>query len=188
MKLRIISGELRRRFLQVPDSLDFRPTLERVRQPLADSLMPRTRGARVVDLCAGSGAFGFEMLSRGAAFVSFVEANRSLARLIDQHARSFGMTQRCEVFCGEVSRFINALPQPFDIVFYDPPYDDPTIAATVRQIVSIMAPGAIFLFQRDSAIAGAADLLSPQDYTVVTRSWGRTLVDYISAGGQSPLP
>ncbi|MBN2188552.1 MAG: RsmD family RNA methyltransferase, partial [Chitinispirillaceae bacterium] len=83
MRLRIIAGVLRGRILQCPGrQLAFRPTLERTRTAMADMLQPRIGGSITADLCAGSGAFGFEMLSRGAARVDFIENDRRAAELI----------------------------------------------------------------------------------------------------------
>ena len=78
-RVRIIGGEWKRRLVQF-ESLDgLRPTPDRVRETLFNWLMWELPNARVLDLCAGSGALGIEALSRGAAFCTFVEPQRKQA-------------------------------------------------------------------------------------------------------------
>jgi 16S rRNA (guanine966-N2)-methyltransferase len=179
MKLRIIAGELRHRFIQVPDTIRFRPTLERVRQSVAESVKPLILGARIVDLCAGSGAFGFEMLSRGAQCVYFVEQNRILSGCIDKHAHLFKVEQRCRIRCGDMRRFLTGSEETFDIIFYDPPYDDPGFAEVLPACVRLLAEGGIMLFQREKESPSAAQGIDTALFSVETRTYGRTMVDFI---------
>jgi 16S rRNA (guanine966-N2)-methyltransferase len=179
MKLRIIAGELRHRLIQVPDTVRFRPTLERVRQSVAESVKPLIPGARVVDLCSGSGAFGFEMLSRGAARVYFVEQNRILADCIVRHARLFKVEERCRVRCGDMRRFLASSDKGFDIVFYDPPYDDPALTEILPACVGLLADEGIMLYQREKESPGAAVSIDAAAFRVETRVYGRTMVDFI---------
>ena len=78
-EVRIIGGQWRGRKLRFPDRPDLRPTLGRVRETLFNWLAPDIHGAHCLDLYAGSGALGFEALSRGAAEVTFVERDRKAA-------------------------------------------------------------------------------------------------------------
>src|SRR5216684_3591187 len=71
--MRIIAGKYRGRKLKSPPSLETRPTSDRLRETLFNVLAPRIKGARFLDLCAGSGAVGIEALSRGAAQATFVD-------------------------------------------------------------------------------------------------------------------
>src|SRR5882762_594452 len=81
--MRIIAGKYRGRTLKSPTSLETRPTSDRLRETLFNILAPRIKGARFLDLCAGSGAVGIEALSRGAAQVSFVAQSRKMCALIE---------------------------------------------------------------------------------------------------------
>jgi 16S rRNA (guanine966-N2)-methyltransferase len=186
MKLRIIAGELRHRFIQIPDSFHCRPTLERVRQSVAESIKHRIPDAVVVDLCAGSGAFGFEMVSRGAKQVFFVEQNRLLARAIEEHAAKFGVSQRCRVVCGDFRRFVAAAGRAYDIIFYDPPYNDEGFAASVPGCAALLTARGLCLFQREKASSSSDALLDTAAYTVATRTYGRTLIDFISRVSPDP--
>lgn len=122
--LRIIGGQWRSRTLEFPDVEGLRPTPDRVRETLFNWLAPVITGARCLDLFAGSGALGFEALSRGAAEVVMVERDARAARALHENiaklqARGAQVVERDT---------LNYLSQgrgdhlPFDIIFIDPPY------------------------------------------------------------------
>ncbi|HET8791461.1 MAG TPA: 16S rRNA (guanine(966)-N(2))-methyltransferase RsmD [Modicisalibacter sp.] len=119
-KLRIIGGQFRRRQLTVPDSPGLRPTPDRVRETLFNWLAFELAGRQVLDLFAGTGALGFEALSRGAATAHFVEAEPSVARVIEANLSTLGATGW--VTARDVGSFLSAAATPFDIVFLDPPF------------------------------------------------------------------
>ena len=85
-EVRIIGGQWRGRKLTFPNRQDLRPTLGRVRETLFNWLAPHVQGSRCLDLYAGSGALGFEALSRGAAEVTFVERDRKAAAALKGNA------------------------------------------------------------------------------------------------------
>lgn len=118
--IRIIGGELKRSRIEVPDEAGLRPTPARLRETLFNWLAPRLRGARVLDLCAGSGALGFEALSRGAAHSHFNEPNPRLAAGLLATATRLKLADRVTI-TREDARTL-AVAAPFDIVFVDPPY------------------------------------------------------------------
>src|SRR5258707_5388756 len=80
--MRVIAGKYRGRKLKSPPSLKTRPTSDRLRETLFNIIAPRIEGARLLDLCAGSGAVGIEALSRGAKHVTFVDRSRKMCSLI----------------------------------------------------------------------------------------------------------
>jgi 16S rRNA (guanine966-N2)-methyltransferase len=120
-RIRIIGGHLRNSRLNVPDLPGLRPTPERVRETLFNWLTPTMAGVRALDLCAGTGALGIEALSRGAQAVQFVEPDASAAGALR------GNLSRLKAHGGEVAgvdavRFLQRAPQPFGLVFLDPPF------------------------------------------------------------------
>ncbi len=90
--MRIIAGEFRRRLLRTPEGYDkTRPLPDRVKESLFGLLRGHCEGARVLDCFAGSGAFGLEMISRGAAQVVMVERDRAVARILQANIDTLGV-------------------------------------------------------------------------------------------------
>ena len=84
-------------------------------------------GSRVLDLYAGTGALGLEALSRGVAWVDFVEHRRALCNLIRSSLASIGSAEKAQVYCTKVERIVDNLPGDYDLVFMDPPYKSQVI-------------------------------------------------------------
>jgi 16S rRNA (guanine966-N2)-methyltransferase len=132
-ELRIIAGLWRGRRWRFPAGPDIRPTPDRVRETLFNWLAPHVRGARVLDLFAGSGALGLEALSRGAAHASFVDADAKAVMALRERCTEWSAASReagTPVGSAEFHR-ADALASlatppgrtaPFDIVFLDPPF------------------------------------------------------------------
>jgi 16S rRNA (guanine966-N2)-methyltransferase len=120
-EVRIIGGAWRGRRLPVPAGTQVRPTGDRVRETLFNWLAPVIDGMRCLDLFAGTGALGLEALSRGAAEVWFVERDPLAARRIDESLRRLG-SGAGRVITADALRFLAGAPQPFDLVFLDPPF------------------------------------------------------------------
>ena len=95
--VRIIAGKYRGRKLKSPPSLETRPTSDRLRETLFNVLAPRIKGARFLDLCAGSGAVGIESLSRAAAHATFVDQSRRMCALIEANLKALGVGEADDV-------------------------------------------------------------------------------------------
>lgn len=120
-RIRIIGGQLRNSRLDVPDLPGLRPTAERVRETLFNWLAPVIAGVRGLDLCAGTGALGIEALSRGALGMQFVERDaRAAQALRDNLARLKVSSGR--VTAADALAFLQGKPQPYGLVFLDPPF------------------------------------------------------------------
>jgi 16S rRNA (guanine(966)-N(2))-methyltransferase RsmD len=125
--MRVIAGKYRGRNLKSPPSLEVRPTSDRLRETLFNVIAPRIDEVRFLDLCAGSGAVGIEALSRGAAAVTFVDRSRKMCALVEANLDLCKVPEdETEVVQAEASDFLNrsvsASSDPWDIVFFDPPY------------------------------------------------------------------
>ncbi|MBN1794721.1 MAG: 16S rRNA (guanine(966)-N(2))-methyltransferase RsmD [Candidatus Omnitrophica bacterium] len=123
--MRISSGIYKGRQIKVPPGI--RPTAERVRSAIFDILGNRVGDAALLELCAGSGAVGFEALSRGAKRVVFVDKSRQCARVITLNARTLDVSlgDRVSVVCADAAQAIQRLGSQgarFDLLFIDPPY------------------------------------------------------------------
>jgi 16S rRNA (guanine966-N2)-methyltransferase len=135
--LRIIAGKYRGRNLKSPPSLQVRPTSDRLRETLFNVIAPKIEVARFLDLCAGSGAVGIEALSRGADRVTFVDRSRKMCGLIEANLDLCQIPEdKTRVVQSEAAAFLRQsltskvrkssrkeqLQNPWDIVFFDPPY------------------------------------------------------------------
>ena len=165
--MRIIAGTLKGRRLEPPDWPGLRPTSDKLRETLFNVLGPRVVDARVLDGFAGTGAVGIEALSRGAAHVTFVEADGRATRLIERNLQHCRITDRYTIIR---VRFTAAARQlaggTFDIVWLDPPYaaDDP--AGTLGAAASLVRSDGLVILEharRDPAPAGTAPLAKVRD-------------------------
>lgn len=123
--LRLTSGIFRGRLIQAPPGLKTRPTQSRLRQALFNSIQLELPEARVLDLFSGSGALGFEALSRGANSVIFVESGRAAQKVIQKNARDLEVEDRIQILEDSVDGVTKKLGSftPFDLVLADPPYE-----------------------------------------------------------------
>ncbi|SDD34146.1 16S rRNA (guanine(966)-N(2))-methyltransferase RsmD [Glycomyces harbinensis] len=151
---RIIAGSLKGRRLSTPPGDRTRPTSDRVREALFNSLAPGgdLDGLRFADLYAGSGAVGLEALSRGASAALFVESHVLTAKLLRKNIADLGAAG-AEVICAPVEKALQSEPAlPFDIVFADPPYavTDAEIGDLLESLVAQgwLAPDADVVVER----------------------------------------
>lgn len=128
--MRIVGGQFKGRTIIAPDGRDTRPTGDRARGAVFNILAhapwsPGLEGRRVLDLFAGSGALGFEALSRGAAFALFVETDAAARGAIRDNIEAlglFGVTRIHRRDATDLGPKPAGLADPFDLVFLDPPY------------------------------------------------------------------
>jgi 16S rRNA (guanine966-N2)-methyltransferase len=138
--MRIIAGRYRGRVLPGRVGDGVRPATDKVRGAIFNILQNRLNltGIDVLDLFAGTGALGFEALSRGAGSVTFVDDDRSSVRVIRQNAAALGCEDACEVIQADATVFLSRESGLFGLVFADPPYGfEPTAELPGR----ILAPG-----------------------------------------------
>jgi len=122
--MRIVGGKFAGRDLVSPNDFRVRPTAELVRAAMLDRLADVLKGARVLDLFAGTGALGLEALSRGAASADFVETRGSSLHALKANIALLRMRERTRVFKKDALRFAAALREAsYDIAFVDPPYE-----------------------------------------------------------------
>ena len=135
--LRIIGGTWRGRTWRFPEG-DIRPTPDRVRETLFNWLMPTIVGTRCLDLFAGSGALGLEALSRGAARVVFVEKSPAPARELRQTLAQWGGERAAagHVRIADANAYLAGEPEPFDVVFLDPPFTAGLLAEVAARLES----------------------------------------------------
>ena len=142
MSVKIVAGKYKGFTLDVPDSA--RPTLSHRRQSLFDMLESMAPGGNgffakkiVMDCFAGSGAFGFEAISRGAMYVYFVEDDTKAVSLIHSNAKKIKEEKSFSVICRN-AKFIKRNKMdwaPVDLIFLDPPYGKAIISQTLKHML-----------------------------------------------------
>lgn len=122
-QLRIIGGQWRGRKLSFPDVEGLRPTGDRIRETLFNWLAPDIRGARCLDIFAGSGALGLEALSRGASHSLMLERDPQAARQLQANLELL-QASNGQLVQADALTLLRAghSTEPFDIVFIDPPF------------------------------------------------------------------
>lgn len=158
--MRIVAGKLKGRAIVAPDGMGTRPTSDRARQAIFNVLEHAAwseplNGARVMDLFAGSGALGFEALSRGAAFALFVETDEDARGAIRDNADAYGLMGATRVHRRSAID-LGVRPgsdgEAFDLAFLDPPYGKGLGEQALLRLVegNWLKPGAIVVFERGS--------------------------------------
>ena len=140
--MRIVAGQYKGRPIQAPKTDATRPTSDRARESLFNVLAhadwaPDMDGARVVDLFAGSGALGFEALSRGAGFCLFVETAHAARGAIRENIEALGLFGTTRIHRRSATA-LGAMPAglgaPFDLAFLDPPYHQGLVAPCLETL------------------------------------------------------
>lgn len=158
--MRIVAGSLKGRAIMAPEGQGTRPTSDRARQAIFNVLEHAAwgeplEGMRVIDLYAGSGALGFEAISRGAAFGLFVETDDQARGAIRENADAYGLMGRTRVHRRSAID-LGARPGPvaeaFDLAFLDPPYGKGLGEQTLVKLLDglWLKPGALVVFERGS--------------------------------------
>ncbi|ACS41870.1 16S rRNA (guanine(966)-N(2))-methyltransferase RsmD [Methylorubrum extorquens] len=179
--MRIVGGEWRGRRLVGPKAEGIRPTSDRLREALFNVLAhaydDAVEDAVVLDLFAGTGALGFEALSRGAARALFVDEGRQAGTLIRAAIAALGCEDRARLIPRDATRLGPALDRPATLVFCDPPYRKNLAPAALTAAAGggWLSPGALVLVE-EAAEAGA--VLPPGFEELERRSYGETTVTF----------
>ena len=187
--MRIVSGEFRGRALHAPQGQATRPTSDRARQAVFNILehapwSAGVRDARVIDLFAGSGALGFEALSRGAAFCLFVETDEAARGAIRETVEAFGLFGRTRVHRRDAAD-LGVRPggdgPAFNLAFLDPPYGQGLGEMALVRLAQggWLAAGAMVVFERGATEPG----FSVAGFTALdVRDYGAARVHFLRYG------
>lgn len=175
--MRIIAGSARGvRLGPVPNGV--RPTSDRVREAIFNTLGQFFDGGKVLDLYAGSGALGIEALSRGCEKVVFVEKNKRVARVIQENLQRVGLAEKGEVLRGDVTEVLGQFvseQHKFHLIFADPPYKilPREIWGILERLTALLAPdGRVVLESGDPRVETIKNLKG------VSRRYGGTVVTF----------
>jgi 16S rRNA (guanine966-N2)-methyltransferase len=185
MPLRVISGTAGGLHLKSPKRHALRPTQDRIRQVIFSSLAEIVPGARVLDLYAGTGSFGIEALSRGAASATFVEQDPEAVQCIRDnllHCRFQGDVRQSDALT-----FLDQKPAIlFDLIFADPPYDktrgvldgDPLL----QKIAPFLPEGGLFIWEHFAE----RQMQSAGDWEIIRhRIYGETGLTFLRLAGKN---
>lgn len=173
--MRIITGLLKGRRINIPKTLNVRPTSDRTKEGLFSIIEARRfiRDMQVLDLFAGSGNLGFEAISRGAANVLSVDGDHRNIRHIENVAEEFEVSSQVRTVTSNVEDFLQGPAVPYDIIFADPPYDYPLMEEMIETILTKgwMQPDGWLILEHDKR----------HDFTghpqcAQTKAYGRTTV------------
>ena len=186
--MRIVAGSLKGRAIVAPEGQNTRPTSDRARQAVFNVLEHASwaeplHGARVIDLYAGSGALGFEAVSRGAAFCLFVEIEDEARGAIRENADAYGLMGRTRVHrrsATDLGVRPGSAGEAFDIAFLDPPYAKGLGEQTLLRLTegNWLKPGAIVVFERGS---DEPDIDTPGYERLDARDYGAARVLFLRA-------
>ncbi len=175
-ELRIVAGEWRGRRIRVPTG-KVRPTADRVREAWMSIVLGELDGARVADLCAGSGALGLEALSRGASHCDFVEEDPRVITTLRANVAALEAEDRATVHRGDAVKYLGAPPPrrvtpAWGVAFADPPYHEGIATALAERW--LRAPfAATFGVEHEATLAMPA---AGPGTTAETRRYGDTAI------------
>jgi len=186
--MRVIAGICRGTALRGGHGPQFRPTAQVVRGSIFDTIGDLVEGAAVLDLFAGSGAFGIEALSRGAARAVFIEQDRTILRALRTNLERCRLSEQAQVIQGDAMQHLERLIRraaEFDIVFADPPYVSGLCAAVAAAVAGAENPFCRLLVTESGGPVPAPDGGALE--ATKTRKFGQTIITYFEyrprAGG-----
>lgn len=184
--MRIVGGKFKGRAIRAPEGRTTRPTSDKARESIFNVLAhaewaPPLEGARVIDTFAGSGALGFEAISRGAAFCLFVETDSAARGMIRDNVEAFqlfGITRIHRGSATDLGPKPAGLGAPFDLVFMDPPYKYDLVPPALEQLVrgAWTTPEALVVAETSADEAG---LVTPGWTLLDERIYGAARVSFL---------
>lgn len=147
-KVRIIGGKWRSRQLQFPSINALRPTPDAVRETVFNWLAPTIRGRTCLDLYAGSGALGFEAVSRGAQRAFLIENNPKAAKALHSNQQKIDSGKQINITTCAALHYLSTTKETFDLVFLDPPFASDELEKACYQLQKhglIAAKGLIYI-------------------------------------------
>ena len=151
--IRITGGENRSRLLETPNTTLTKPTMDKVRAAVFNALGDAVRNARVLDLFAGSGSYGFEALSRGAKEATFIDSSFEAIKAVKKNAMNLNR-KNVEILNSDVLAFLHQNSKDFDIIFADPPYKLEVYEELVKTLLErkIVSDGGIIVLESEKGL------------------------------------
>lgn len=165
--LRIIGGKWRSRKIFFTDMPGLRPTHDRIRETLFNWLQFDITDAVCLDLFAGSGALGFEALSRGAKEVTFVDISPVITKTLQENINCIG-ADNTAIYCFDFNKNANIpFNKEFDIVFLDPPFHQSLLAKSISWLTKNQLLNTKALIYIEVELGGFDATILPENWEVL---------------------
>jgi 16S rRNA (guanine966-N2)-methyltransferase len=189
--MRIVAGKFRGKNLAKTDHLkSLRPTTDKNREALFNILSSakfvreigfKIIGAEVLDLCCGTGAVGFEALSRGAKFVTFVEINRDHLEIVHKNSGDLKVDKDVKIICADATK-LSKNENSFDLIFIDPPYAQDYLLIMKSLLENDWVKKTSLIVVEFQANSDLANLVLPDFKMMDLRSYGKTGFGFFMIG------
>lgn len=181
--MRIISGKAKGTKLNTLEGLDTRPTLDRIKESLFNILQDKIYDSKVLDLFAGSGALGLEMLSRGAKEAILCDSSYKAIQIIKDNVNRTHFGKQVEIISKDYKKALNMLKdEKFDIIFLDPPYKTKFDIQALEIIIenNILTQEGIIIIETDHK-QERYEMLKKMDINVYDlRNYGRVSLFFLN--------
>lgn len=183
--MRVISGVARGTKLESIESLETRPTLDRVKESLFNIIQNKIDDSEVLDLFAGSGAIGIEFISRGCKKAYFCEKSREAARMIRKNLEKTRFLDKSQIFEKDYKKCLELLAGDnvkLDIVYIDPPYKQDLAVKAVEQIISLdlLKKDGIVIIETDEKERDLKEIEKLEVEVYDLRKYGRAHLIFLS--------
>lgn len=178
-ELRIIAGTFRSRKIVFFEEDGLRPTHNRIRETVFNWLHDEIENKNCLDIFAGSGAMGFEALSRGAKSVTFCDISKNVIDTIKKNAENLKITNANFIQCDFILQ--NTIKNKFDIVFIDPPFKKNLLLKTCELLVSrdLLNKNALIYLEFEK---NSVDLLQLPKNWIVKKHKSTKTIEYVLVG------
>lgn len=180
--MRIISGKARGTKLYTLEGIETRPTLDRVKESVFNIIQNDIEDAIVLDIFAGSGAIGLEMLSRGAQRAVLCDKSKSAIEIIKKNIEKTHMQDRVELYNLDFKECIQKIKnQKFDLIYIDPPYNTNYIFQALKQIIEldIIKSTSLIILETDDEIRILREIEKINIEVIDKRKYGRATVIFL---------
>lgn len=150
--MRIISGYAKGRRIIAPKGTKIRPTSDRVKEAIFNTISPLVVESDFLDLFAGTGNVGIEALSRGANSCTFVDKSIESIKCIKYNISNVGFEDRSTIILGDSRKIIAKLAKTYDIIFLDPPYGYNLVIPIMKKLKLLLKEEGIIVVETESKI------------------------------------
>jgi len=179
--MRVISGTAKATKLETLETLDTRPTLDRVKEALFNIIQTKICDSAVLDLFSGSGSLGIEALSRGAKKAVFCDNSKEAYNIIKKNLNKTKLETKAIVFNKNYDECLNVLKEKFDIVFLDPPYNTNLVINAISKIIEndLLSNDAIIIAETDSEEKIIAEITNIKMQVYDIRKYGKAKLVFL---------